>query len=76
MWVDFGMRLKEYLKQHSLTVEGFAAAIGESPFTVGKWVRGDRRPREATMLRIVDLTSGLVTPNDFYDLPANDGEAA
>jgi hypothetical protein len=36
------------------------------------------KPKPDVMSKIVEITQGAVTPNDFYDLPANepDGEAA
>lgn len=68
------MKLSAYLDEHKETYASFGPKVGLSAFGVGKLARGERRPRPATMQRIIDATGGAVTPNDFFDqaTPAND----
>lgn len=61
------MQLKQYLAAHGLTIDGFAQAIEESPFTVGKLIRGDRYPRPELAQKIRDHTEGHVTADDFLE---------
>lgn len=59
------MKLSFYLAETGLTYEKFAELLGSSPFTVGKWARGQRMPRPAQMKAIAAATQGKVTANDF-----------
>jgi transcriptional regulator with XRE-family HTH domain len=62
------MKLADYLASKEMTAQVFADSIGRAPSTVTRLLRGETVPDRATMLAIIDATSGAVTPNDFFDL--------
>lgn len=59
------MRLNDYLADKRMTAEEFAMALGVTSAALSRYVTGDRVPRPAIMRKIIDLTAGRVTPNDF-----------
>ena len=63
------MTLTQYLKQHDLTDEAFAAMIDVERSTVSR-LRGSQIPKRDIMHRIVQATNGAVTANDFYGVAA------
>ena len=63
------MKLKAFLDATDETIPDFAKRIGVDRGAVSKYVHGRRVPRAHVMKRIHAVTDGLVTPNDFYDLP-------
>lgn len=65
------MKLSAWLKLKDLTAQQFGERIDRAPSTITRLLRGESVPDKATMLRIVAETEGAVTPNDFFDLPAN-----
>lgn len=64
------MDLAAYLQTKNQTPDEFAEDVRVSPNTIGRYIRGDRFPRADVMQRIVQATSGVVTPNDFFSLKA------
>lgn len=62
------MTLKEWMEAESIGVPHVATVLDCSAETVRRYVHGHRIPGPAAMLRIVDLTSGRVTANDFYGI--------
>lgn len=62
------MTLASYLKSMGLTQAAFAAQIGTSRQNVSRWCEGVI-PRRADMLRLLAITEGKVTPNDFALAP-------
>jgi DNA-binding transcriptional regulator YiaG len=72
------MKLADFLDAKGLSDEGFAALVGNvSVWGVRKWRYGQRTPRPREMARIVEVTQGVVTANDFLPAPAaSSGEAA
>lgn len=63
------MKLDAFIKTHGLTGEEFAAKAGISRSDVSKYRSGRSKPKDDAMRKIFAATNGLVTPNDFYDLP-------
>lgn len=63
------MRLAEYLSENNLTHERFAEIVGVSRPTVTHWLRGGRIPEFQHLQRVIEVTSGAVTANDFINLP-------
>lgn len=65
-----GMKLREYLEKHRLSIKDFAASGGWSYMTVYFWMYGKdqyrRVPNQENMQTIKKLTKGRVRPNDFY----------
>lgn len=73
------MKLSHYITENGLTLTELAAQLDLPVQTVSRYACGARRPREAEMLRIFEVTGGKVTPNDFFNLPTltpHTGEAA
>jgi transcriptional regulator with XRE-family HTH domain len=60
------MKLDTYMKANSLDAISLAAEIGVGAEAVRTWLRGERIPRADQMRRIVEITGGAVTANDFY----------
>ena len=61
--------------------KGLADEIEVTPVALGRYERhpsdpGQQIPARAVMIRLYRVTAGRVTPNDFYDLPDLDAEAA
>ena len=59
-------KLKQWLKEHNMTVAEFAKEIGVVQSCVSMWFSGERFPRPENMQKITEYTNGEVTPNDFY----------
>lgn len=71
------MTLSEFMKSRSLTDARFAELLDCSEGALRKWRYGERTPRSDQMRRIMEVTGGLVTPNDFLlSSPSTEGEAA
>lgn len=61
------MLLREFITENHLTVIDFAQKIGVTRDCVQKYMSGKRRPKNKDiLLRILKLTDGQVTANDFY----------
>lgn len=71
------MTLSDYLKANELTLTEFARRIGTSHArTVERYAKGQQVPNREMMTRIVEVTGGAVTPNDFFGIePAQDAAA-
>lgn len=59
------MTLKEYLKRHGLSQNGFGEKIGAADGTVSRWVTGARLPSLRSLIAIERATGGWVTMTDF-----------
>lgn len=62
------MKLRAYRVMANLTQQALAERLGISELSVIKYEGGTTIPSREGMLRIYQLTTGLVTPNDFFDL--------
>ena len=62
------MKLESYLENTNTSVATLAAAIGVKRQTVYSYLRKEKIPSADTMARVVEVTGGAVTPNDFYDI--------
>lgn len=60
--------LADYLHEQSISTEEFARRLKVDPISVGRYLRGERRPNWTVMRRIVKETGGVVTPNDFMEV--------
>jgi transcriptional regulator with XRE-family HTH domain len=67
------MKLKDYLTQRKITSSAFAKVIGVETSTVTRLASGETVPSPRVMRAIIAATGGLVTPNDFFNLPSSDG---
>jgi transcriptional regulator with XRE-family HTH domain len=59
------MQLRAYLDDQRISADEFAKQIGVDPVSVHRYLRGVRRPKWSVMGRIMSVTDGKVTPNDF-----------
>lgn len=69
------MNLADYLFQNRISDGDFAASIGVDRSSVNRMRRGITRPDWPTVERIIEVTAGAVTANDFITSPHSD-EAA
>jgi DNA-binding XRE family transcriptional regulator len=60
--------LQHYLKQNSLTVEGFAVIVKCHHSTISRIARGKIKPRLKLAKRIEEKTGGAVTVTEMYGL--------
>ena len=60
------MRLGDYLATNKISATEFASRIDATQAAVSRYVTGKRIPEPAIMAKIVQVTDGAVTPNDFY----------
>lgn len=60
------MKLRDWLVLKGYSQEEFAQQIDVTQQAVATYVLETSIPRKPTMLRIIDVTSGAVTPADFY----------
>lgn len=68
--------LTQLRESRGQTLEAFAAEIGASKGMVWKWENGVAIPRPTYMNRILKISKGIVTPNDWYEIPATVPDAA
>ena len=61
-------KLAEFLQTKGLTRIEFADMIDVSPPTVGNYIRGERYPQVPTLRRIIQATSGAVSPEDMMNI--------
>lgn len=60
------MKLADFLRTKEIRAADFARQIGVSRQNVSRWALGHVIPRPEEMRRIVEATTGEVTPNDFF----------
>lgn len=70
------MTLSDYLAERRIDDAAFAATIEVDRSSVNRMRRGKLIPGSEVLRRIVDATSGAVTPNDFFDIPPILSDAA
>lgn len=61
------MKLAEYLATKKLSQAEFARIIEASQVAVSRYASGRRMPRRDRMLKIREVTGGLVTGDDFLE---------
>lgn len=62
------MKLRTFRAMANLTQQALAERLGISELSVIKYEGGTTIPSREGMLRIYEVTGGMVTPNDFFDL--------
>jgi DNA-binding XRE family transcriptional regulator len=63
-------KLKAWRAEHALSAADAARRMGVTRQTWHSWERGASIPPARFMVKLNQLTSGMVTANDFYCLPA------
>lgn len=61
------MKLIDFMKQSGMSNEVFGARIGVSAESVRLYLAGRRMPRRDTLLKIAEVSGGLVTANDLVE---------
>lgn len=70
------MKLSEWRKAKDLKPVDVAALIGCTTVALGRYERG-RVPEPGKLQKIIEVTGGAVTANDFFEVPGQeDSEAA
>jgi predicted DNA-binding protein (UPF0251 family) len=64
------MRLEDYLQTTGMTRAEFARRIGVRHITVTRYVQEGRVPESSVMGKIIEVTEGKVTANDFFGIAA------
>lgn len=64
------MKLADWLVREEISFADFGLKIDRTAEAVRRYANGLRIPDRDTMPKIVSVTSGEVTANDFFDLPA------
>ena len=60
--------LAAHLERHDKSRKAFAAEIGVTEPALSRYIRNSQIPTRKIMARIIVVTGGEVTPNDFYDM--------
>lgn len=58
--------LTKFREGREQTLEAFATELGASKGMLWKWENGKAIPRPEYMRKIMEISSGAVTPNDWY----------
>lgn len=61
--------LARYIEQNNIDRQGFADTIGCSAQSIWLWATGGSIPLRKFMTKIMEVTGGQVTANDFYYIP-------
>lgn len=70
------MQLSEYLKAKGVSDEDFGQSIGVTRQAVHRYKTFDRFPDRPVLAKILEVTDGEVTPNDFLPAPTDQQGAA
>lgn len=61
--------LSVYMHEHHIGLPEFASKMQVAHSTVWHWVKGNKFPARPQLMRIIDVTHGKVTANDFLVRP-------
>ena len=59
------MKLQDYLKFRKIKNKTFSKLLNISPVSLSRYISGERFPEKEILIKIHNLTEGLVCPNDF-----------
>ncbi len=59
------MKLQDYLKFRKIKNKTFSKLLNISPVSLSRYISGERFPEKEILIKIHNLTEGLVSPNDF-----------
>ncbi len=62
------MKLADWRRSIGWSQPRLAAELQCAVSTVARYENGNRRPEEDALQRIFEISSGQVTPNDFYPI--------
>jgi transcriptional regulator with XRE-family HTH domain len=61
------MKLAEYLAANKISQAEFAQKVGVSQVAISRYADGQRMPRRKWLVKIRQMTGGLVTSEDFLE---------
>jgi transcriptional regulator with XRE-family HTH domain len=64
------MKLSRWRAYRKLTLSEAAALVGVTPVAFGRYERG-RVPDPSRLQKIIEVTEGDVTANDFFEIPSD-----
>jgi transcriptional regulator with XRE-family HTH domain len=67
-------RRSQIVNGKPMTMEHAAGLLGVTRAAWNDWEKRKRIPGQAIMADLYAITDGVISPNDFYDLPALDGQ--
>ena len=70
------MKLPLYLEAKQLTDEQFGAMIGRDRSNVHRLRTGAAKPTFDVIQRVLEVTGGVVAPNDWFDFSSITNDAA
>ena len=59
------MKLQDYLRFRRIKSKTFAKLLNISPVSLSRYISGERFPEKKILIKIHNLSEGLVSPNDF-----------
>ena len=59
------MKLQDYLRFRRIKNKTFAKLLNISPVSLSRYISGERFPEKKILIKIHNLSEGLVSPNDF-----------
>lgn len=70
------MKLREYLEKNRIFQAEFAKKIGVTQGIISYYVNGRTMPTRKNMQRIIEVTGGEVTADDFYTFAGSSSESS
>nr|DAY65764.1 MAG TPA: helix-turn-helix domain protein [Caudoviricetes sp.] len=67
------MKLCEYLKEKKMSQADFAKKIGVTQGIISYYINGRGMPTRKNMRKIINITGGMVTADDFCFEDSGDG---
>ncbi len=61
------MTLNDWMRHNDKSREEVAETLGVSVVSVGRYLTGERSPRDEIIIKIKSMTQNLVTADDFLD---------
>jgi len=59
--------LRRYRSEHGLSRRQVAEAVGVDEMSIGRYERGERMPRRQVLKRLIAMSGGQLTADDFLD---------
>jgi transcriptional regulator with XRE-family HTH domain len=60
------MKLRDWRKSCNMTLVALSRELGVTTVSLGRYERGARLPEKRVMEKIIEVTQGQVTPNDWF----------